>query len=100
MTLQYRQKTADHQGNSSKNHRNQPKVLKVIEDQLRQGEDGIIGVMIESNTREGNQKPSKGLAGAQKGVSITDPCIDWETTEDSLRSLADAVKARRAFTSQ
>lgn len=54
--------------------------------------------MIESNTREGNQKAAKGLAGAQKGVSITDPCIDWPTTETSLRSLAEAVRARRAMT--
>lgn len=82
-------------GNAQKDHRNQPKVLKNIEEQLRQGEEGIIGVMIESNDREGNQKASKGLAGAQKGVSITDPCIDWETTATSLRSLAESVKARR-----
>lgn len=53
--------------------------------------------MIESNTYEGNQKAAKGLAGAQKGVSITDPCIDWQTTESCLRSLADAVKARRSL---
>ncbi|CAG8179754.1 unnamed protein product [Penicillium salamii] len=84
-------------GNSSKNHRNQPKVLKVIEEQLRQGEDAIIGVMVESNIREGNQKPpSKGLEGCEKGVSITDACIDWETTEQSMRSLAHAVRDRRA----
>ncbi|KAJ5856646.1 uncharacterized protein N7529_010590 [Penicillium soppii] len=83
-------------GNSSKDHRNQPKVLKVIEEQLRQGEDGIIGVMVESNIREGNQKPpSKGLEGCEKGVSITDACIDWETTEQSMRSLAQAVRDRR-----
>jgi 3-deoxy-7-phosphoheptulonate synthase len=55
--------------------------------------------MVESNTREGNQKAAKGLAGAQKGVSITDPCIDWQTTEASLRSLAEGVRARRAMTS-
>lgn len=84
-------------GNSSKNHRNQPKVLKVIEEQLRQGEDAIIGVMVESNIREGNQKPpSKGLEGCEKGVSITDACIDWETTEQSMRSLAHAIRDRRA----
>ncbi|CAI7655967.1 unnamed protein product [Penicillium bialowiezense] len=84
-------------GNSSKDHRNQPKVLKVIEEQLRDGQEGIIGVMVESNIREGNQKPpSKGLEGCEKGVSITDACIDWETTEQSMRSLAHAVRDRRA----
>lgn len=68
----------------------------MIEEQLRQGEDGIIGVMVESNIREGNQKASNGLEGCEKGVSITDACIDWETTETSLRSLAQAVRDRRA----
>ncbi|PWY88911.1 phospho-2-dehydro-3-deoxyheptonate aldolase [Aspergillus heteromorphus CBS 117.55] len=84
-------------GNSQKDHRNQPKVLNVIENQLRQCEDGIIGVMVESNIREGNQKPSKRLEGCEKGVSITDACIDWETTEASLTSLAEAVRVRRAL---
>ncbi|PYH42448.1 3-deoxy-7-phosphoheptulonate synthase [Aspergillus saccharolyticus JOP 1030-1] len=83
-------------GNSQKDHRNQPKVLRAIEEQLRQGERGIIGVMVESNIREGNQKPAARLEGCEKGVSITDACIDWETTEASLRSLADAVRERRA----
>ncbi|RAL07339.1 3-deoxy-7-phosphoheptulonate synthase [Aspergillus homomorphus CBS 101889] len=83
-------------GNSQKDHRNQPKVLHTIEEQLREGERGIIGVMVESNIREGNQKPSARLEGCEKGVSITDACIDWETTETSLRSLADAVRERRA----
>lgn len=87
-------------GNSQKNHLNQPKVLKVIEDQLRQGEDSIIGVMVESNIRDGNQKSAPGLQGCEKGVSITNACIDWETTEASMRSLAQAVWdrwARAAF---
>ncbi|OJJ95603.1 hypothetical protein ASPACDRAFT_35979 [Aspergillus aculeatus ATCC 16872] len=83
-------------GNSQKDHRNQPKVLCTIEEQLRQGERGIIGVMVESNIKEGNQKPVARLEGCEKGVSITDACIDWETTESSLRSLADAVRERRA----
>lgn len=71
--------------------------MKVIEEQLRRGQDGIVGVMVESNIREGNQKPpAKGLEGCEKGVSITDACIDWETTETSMRSLAQAVQDRRA----
>ncbi|PYH89480.1 phospho-2-dehydro-3-deoxyheptonate aldolase [Aspergillus ellipticus CBS 707.79] len=83
-------------GNSQKDHRNQPKVLNVIEQQLRGGEEGVIGVMVESNIREGNQKPAYRLEGCEKGVSITDACIDWETTETSLTSLAEAVRVRRA----
>jgi 3-deoxy-7-phosphoheptulonate synthase len=52
--------------------------------------------MIESNINEGNQKvPSEGPAGLKKGVSITDACIAWETTVDTLTNLAKAVQDRR-----
>ncbi|GKZ83629.1 3-deoxy-7-phosphoheptulonate synthase [Aspergillus niger] len=84
-------------GNSNKNHRNQPLVAKEVSDQLREGQDAIIGVMIESNINEGNQKvPPEGPSGLRKGVSITDACIDWETTVQVLEDLADGVRARRA----
>jgi len=83
-------------GNSNKNHRNQPLVAQCIADQIRAGEKGIIGVMIESNLLEGNQKvPAEGPASLKKGVSITDACIDWDTTVAVLEGLARAVKERR-----
>ena len=83
-------------GNSQKNHKNQPKVAKTIGDQLREGEDAIIGVMIESNINEGSQKvPAEGPSGLKKGVSITDACIDWQTTVEVLEDLAGAVRQRR-----
>jgi 3-deoxy-7-phosphoheptulonate synthase len=83
-------------GNSNKDHRNQPKVAKDIADQIRDGETGIVGVMIESNIHEGNQKvPAEGPSGLKKGVSITDACIDWETTVTTLEDLAAAVRERR-----
>ncbi|EEP76781.1 phospho-2-dehydro-3-deoxyheptonate aldolase [Uncinocarpus reesii 1704] len=83
-------------GNSNKNHLNQPKVAKCVADQLRNGEDAIIGVMIESNMYEGNQKvPPEGPSGLAKGVSITDACINWEMTVDVLEDLAEAVRTRR-----
>lgn len=84
-------------GNSEKNHRNQPKVAHTLADQMRNGEDGIMGVMIESNINEGAQKvPAEGKAGLKYGVSITDACIGWEDTEKVLAELADAVAARRS----
>lgn len=84
-------------GNSSKNHRNQPLVAQSVAEQLREGETGIVGVMIESNINEGNQKvPAEGPAALKKGVSITDACIDWETTVTVLDDLAAAVRERRA----
>ncbi|RKF72244.1 Phospho-2-dehydro-3-deoxyheptonate aldolase, tyrosine-inhibited [Golovinomyces cichoracearum] len=83
-------------GNSKKDHRNQPKVARVVADQISAGEKSIIGVMIESNINEGNQKmPPEGPAALKSGVSITDACIDWESTVDVLEFLAEAVKARR-----
>lgn len=52
--------------------------------------------MIESNINEGNQKvPAEGPSALKKGVSITDACIDWETTVTTLEELADAVRERR-----
>ncbi|KAI1493727.1 phospho-2-dehydro-3-deoxyheptonate aldolase [Biscogniauxia mediterranea] len=87
-------------GNSEKNHKNQPKVAASIAEQMANGETGIMGVMIESNINEGNQKvPKEGKAGLQYGVSITDACIGWEDTVSVLDTLADAVKKRRKVTS-
>lgn len=86
-------------GNSNKDHRNQPKVAKAVADQLREGETAIIGVMIESNINEGNQKvPPEGPAALKKGVSITDACINWESTVEVLEELAAAVRDRRKLT--
>ncbi|KAJ3472001.1 hypothetical protein NLG97_g11374 [Lecanicillium saksenae] len=83
-------------GNSLKDHKNQPKVAKVIAEQIANGENAIMGVMIESNHNEGNQKvPPEGKSGLKYGVSITDACINWEDTVGVLDTLADAVKQRR-----
>lgn len=83
-------------GNSLKDHKNQPKVAKVVGEQLRQGEKGIIGVMIESNLHEGAQKvPPEGPSGLKRGVSITDACVSWETTIEVLDGLAESVRERR-----
>ncbi|KAJ4327499.1 3-deoxy-7-phosphoheptulonate synthase [Fusarium piperis] len=87
-------------GNSQKNHKNQPKVAKVVGDQLREGETSIVGVMIESNIGEGNQKvPAEGPGALERGVSITDACINWEDTVIVLEDLADAVRTRRSVNS-
>ena len=53
--------------------------------------------MIESNINEGNQKvPAEGPAALQKGISITDACINWDSTVTTLEELAEAIRARRA----
>lgn len=74
-------------------------MAKAIGDQIRDGEDAIIGVMIESNINEGKQSvPAEGPAALKKGVSITDGCIDWNSTVDVLEDLASAIRDRRART--
>ena len=56
--------------------------------------------MIESNINEGNQKvPAEGPAALKKGVSITDACINWESTVEVLEGLAADVRERRKHTS-
>ncbi|RUP51953.1 3-deoxy-7-phosphoheptulonate synthase [Jimgerdemannia flammicorona] len=85
-------------GNSSKKHTNQPVVSKNLADQIAQGERAIIGVMIESNINEGNQSvPAEGPQALKYGVSITDACVNWETTVEMLEGLAAAVRTRRGL---
>lgn len=78
----------DLDGNSLKNHNNQPKVVDVIIEQLEAGARSITGVMIESNINAGRQDvPPEGPKGLNYGISITDACIDWETTVGVLQRL-------------
>ncbi|KAG9014913.1 hypothetical protein FRB90_005124 [Tulasnella sp. 427] len=77
--------------NSSKDFRNQPKVLASICSQLEAGDKTITGVMVESNLVEGKQDvPPEGPQCLKYGVSITDGCVSWETTIDLLRDLNKA----------
>lgn len=82
-------------GNSNKNHRNQPLVAEEVAKQIAEGELSITGIMIESNLREGNQKSDKGRDALEYGVSITDACIDWDTTVQTLDVLNKASLTRR-----
>jgi 3-deoxy-7-phosphoheptulonate synthase len=78
--------------NSNKDHKQQPLVLENIAHQIADGNQSIVGVMIESNIGAGNQKVPANLADLEYGVSITDKCIDWETTVSSLRKMRDTIK--------
>ena len=77
--------------NSNKDHNLQPLVMENVANQILEGNESIIGLMVESNLEEGNQSASN-LDELQYGVSITDKCIDWETTEKSLRDMRDKIK--------
>lgn len=81
-------------GNSKKIHTNQPLVAKVIASQVSSGNADVIGVMLESNINSGNQKVVSGET-LKYGVSITDACMGWDMTTETLTCLAAAVRDRR-----
>lgn len=75
-------------GNSKKDYRNQPEVFRSVLAQRVSGDDSIVGVMLESHLKEGSQSLSDNL---EYGVSITDSCISWESTEELIREAAAAL---------
>ncbi len=79
--------------NSGKKHERQEVVLFDILNQIAEGEESIVGFMIESNLKEGNQKLSGDPMTLEYGVSITDECISWDTTE---RLLSEAYQKLRS----
>lgn len=78
--------------NSSKDPDVQPLVLKDITHQILEGNKSIIGVMLESNIFGGNQSIPKDLSELKYGVSVTDACMAWDTTERSLLEMADKLR--------
>lgn len=78
--------------NSSKKPELQPLVLENIGHQIADGNTSITGLMIESHIHAGTQSVPEDLSLLQYGVSITDGCIDWETTEKALLNLRDMIK--------
>jgi len=72
--------------NSRKNHAIQGLVWQDVINQRLDGNDSIVGLMLESNLKAGNQKNTGDMDTMDYGVSITDACIDWETTAQLIRS--------------
>jgi phospho-2-dehydro-3-deoxyheptonate aldolase len=79
-------------GNSLKDPALQPKVLDNCVNQIVEGNTSIVGLMLESNLEWGNQPLLADLAALRYGVSITDACIDWRTTEKILRDARTRLK--------
>jgi 3-deoxy-7-phosphoheptulonate synthase len=80
--------------NSAKNHDNQLKVIDSVIEQIQHGNRSIMGAMVESNLNAGNQKFPKSKQDLLYGVSITDACIDWDTTVTTLRNLYEGLAPR------
>lgn len=78
--------------NSSKDHTLQALVLDNIANQIIEGNRSIVGVMLESNLEAGNQPIPADLSRLRYGVSVTDACMDWETTERAIRAMRTRVR--------
>ena len=77
--------------NSNKDFKMQSKVVDDVKNQLLSGEKNIIGIMLESNLVEGNQKINS-IDKLRYGQRITDSCIGWEETENIILDLDDTLK--------
>lgn len=78
--------------NSNKNHELQTLVMENVSNQIANGNNSIIGLMVESNLEPGNQKISENLADLQYGVSVTDACIGWDATAEALTAMHQQLK--------
>ncbi|MTI14340.1 3-deoxy-7-phosphoheptulonate synthase [Sansalvadorimonas verongulae] len=78
--------------NSNKDPSLQPLVMDNIANQIVEGNNSIVGLMVESNLGWGNQPIPADLSQLKYGVSVTDACIDWETTETTLRDMAGKLR--------
>jgi len=81
-------------GNSNKDHELQPLVAENCVNQVLEGNRSIVGLMLESHLGAGNQPIPADLGQLRYGVSVTDACIDWETTERLLLGLHRRLSAR------
>lgn len=78
--------------NSNKDPYLQPLVLKNVTEQILDGNKSIVGLMVESHLKGGRQDIPDNLCDLEYGKSVTDGCIDWDTTEKTLLEMHDALK--------
>lgn len=78
--------------NSNKDPFLQPLVLENITQQIIDGNQSIVGLMVESHIKGGRQDIPSDLSQLVYGQSVTDGCIDWQTTEDTLLKMHEALK--------
>jgi len=80
-------------GNSNKDPNQQPVVAENCIAQIVEGNRSIVGLMLESHLKGGSQPIPKDLTQLEYGMSITDPCIDWPTTESLLLKLHESLSS-------
>ena len=79
--------------NSDKNPGLQPAVARNVSEQIIDGNQSIIGLMLESHLEARNQVIPDDLSALRYGVSVTDACIDWATTESLILELSETTAA-------
>ena len=84
-------------GNSNKDPGLQSLVAENVANQILDGNSSIVGLMLESNLHWGSQPIPADRSQLRYGVSVTDPCIDWETTEGLLQSLDARLRPAPRF---
>ncbi len=84
-------------GNSSKDYTRQPEVCREALAQAVAGSPHLLGVMLESHLHAGNQPLGPRAEDLAYGVSVTDPCLDWEATAGLLREADRALRDRRGL---
>ncbi len=82
--------------NSAKQPERQPEVMRELLAQIKAGNTSIMGAMVESNISAGNQPFPQSKDKLRYGVSITDACIDWETTASLVREIHSSLAPRFA----
>lgn len=78
--------------NSNKNHELQVLVMENVTNQVIEGNRSIVGIMVESHIKAGNQKISSNRDEMEYGMSVTDACIDWAATEQSILAMHNKLK--------
>lgn len=78
--------------NSGKKAAVQPEVLASVADQIANGNDAIMGVMLESNINFGKQSIPQDLSKLEYGISVTDECMGWDMTAEVLRDFSAKIR--------
>jgi len=78
--------------NSDKKPELQPLVMDNVSNQILEGNQSIVGLMVESHINAGNQSIPQDLSQLQYGVSVTDGCIGWDATEQAIRKMRDKIR--------
>lgn len=86
-------------GNCQKVFDKQQDVFRSVLEQMERGNDRIFGMMLESHLESGSQPLTEDLSQLKYAVSITDPCLDWKTTEELIYSADLALSSAPAFVS-